>query len=356
MVFLKRSLTSFVILVSLSLVLWNCVHLISSNNKIHSLYINNYKRVLSVGFSNTFGISLDEVFMASQNFKRCVKDSLNDLMMKQQQQQQTNVPLSALSFDEQLNLQRNNNSLNSRFKLIQEEQIKTIHLIRHAEGVHNEARRKRGREAYKSWDYQDAALTNIGLQQVLTARDVYHLNATSTNIIHEQKGHLKHIRHVDLVVTSPLRRTLQTATLLFEDIKQMKQKGQNDLNFVALESIRERYGVHPCDKRSPIEAIKNEFKDIDFSNVENNEDIFWKVEERETMENIQSRVKQTLDWLMNRPETNIAIVSHHDFLRTFMANIYSGNDTYNSSTDTACIDNRFEFKNCEIKSMSLVWF
>ncbi|KAJ0024966.1 hypothetical protein Pint_08546 [Pistacia integerrima] len=44
---------------------------------------------------------------------------------------------------------------------------KTIHLVRHAQGIHNVAGEK-SHDAYMSYDYFDAYLTPLGWQQVIT--------------------------------------------------------------------------------------------------------------------------------------------------------------------------------------------
>lgn len=43
--------------------------------------------------------------------------------------------------------------------------LQTIHFIRHGEGFHNVAGRA-DHDAYKSWDYLDAHLTDFGWEQV----------------------------------------------------------------------------------------------------------------------------------------------------------------------------------------------
>lgn len=73
---------------------------------------------------------------------------------------------------------------------------KIIHVVRHGQGFHNVAG-DIDRKNYESWDYQDASLTELGWQQA----DALHQHLVTT-----------HIRaHVELVVVSPLLRTLQTA-------------------------------------------------------------------------------------------------------------------------------------------------
>lgn len=50
---------------------------------------------------------------------------------------------------------------------------------------------------------------------------------------------------VDVVLVSPLLRTLQTATRIFG----------TKVPMVAVEAVREAYGLHPCDRRSPVSAV-----------------------------------------------------------------------------------------------------
>jgi hypothetical protein len=60
-----------------------------------------------------------------------------------------------------------------------------------------------------------------------------------------------HIRRhripIQLVVVSPLRRTLETATQAFG----------TSVPMLAVELIREAHGAHPCDKRSPVSEVSS---------------------------------------------------------------------------------------------------
>lgn len=73
-----------------------------------------------------------------------------------------------------------------------------LHLIRHGEGFHNVAGHK-DPEMYKSFEFEDAHLTPKGWQQALALNK--HIKAVGLK--------------VDVVVSSPLTRTLETAVGAF---------------------------------------------------------------------------------------------------------------------------------------------
>ncbi|MBA0566022.1 hypothetical protein Golob_010873, partial [Gossypium lobatum] len=77
---------------------------------------------------------------------------------------------------------------------------KTLHLVRHAQGVHNVAG-EIDHAAYSSEEYFDAHLTPLGWQQVDHLRNHVHETGLS--------------KKVDLVIVSPLLRTMQTAVGVF---------------------------------------------------------------------------------------------------------------------------------------------
>ncbi|MCL7041721.1 hypothetical protein MKW94_018644, partial [Papaver nudicaule] len=73
---------------------------------------------------------------------------------------------------------------------------KTLHLVRHAQGVHN-VEGEKDFSAYKSEDFFDAQLTPLGWQQV----DNLHKHVHESGLA----------KKVELVIVSPMLRTLQTA-------------------------------------------------------------------------------------------------------------------------------------------------
>lgn len=114
------------------------------------------------------------------------------------------------------------------FSLFLAKRSKIIHFIRHAEGFHNQANYAYGDDTpcvfstQGSWRYQDAKLTDRGIQQCVIARD------TLLDGVNPQ-----------LVVVSPMTRTLQTAHIMF---------GGKGYPFLVHHSCRERWGRYTCDK------------------------------------------------------------------------------------------------------------
>jgi broad specificity phosphatase PhoE len=191
---------------------------------------------------------------------------------------------------------------------------KTVYWIRHAQGHHNVGLEERGREALMDPKFFDAKLTTKGLSQVQQSHTKLKIHSKITG--------KPHFDEIELVVVSPLSRTLQSAIGMFPDKK-----------IVAKEEVRERIGTHPCDKRRSIEELKTEFKNVDFSELlpipneeikpvsrhntklkRSNDDIFWS-EERETFEDIELRARDFMEWLKTRPEKTVAVVTHNDFLQ-----------------------------------------
>lgn len=195
---------------------------------------------------------------------------------------------------------------------------KTLHLVRHGQGYHKVAGEK-DHGAYMSTEFFDASLTPLGWQQVDNLR--------------------KHIRktgiasRIELVVTSPLMRTMQTAVGVFggggyidgDASPPLMVTGAGKGNhaairsancppFIAIEWCREQIGLHPCDKRKNINEYRPLFPGIDFSLVETNEDVLWKSDVREKGNEIAARGRAFINWLLTRKEKEIAVVSHSSFL------------------------------------------
>nr|AFK36395.1 unknown [Lotus japonicus] len=229
---------------------------------------------------------------------------------------------------------------------------KTLHLVRHAQGSHNVAGEK-DPEAYLSYDYLDASLTPLGWNQVDNLRE--HVKSSGLS-----KG-------IELVITSPLTRTMQTAVgvfggeastdgidsppLMIDNAGDSARPAISSLNsppFLAVELCREHLGVHPCDKRRSITEYRNIFPAIDFSLIEIDEDILWKPDVREKNEEVAATGLRFLEWLWTRKEKEIAVVSHSGFL--FHALSAFGNDCHPTVKNEICT----HFANCELRSMVIV--
>ncbi|KAK8544491.1 hypothetical protein V6N13_025994 [Hibiscus sabdariffa] len=220
---------------------------------------------------------------------------------------------------------------------------KTLHLVRHAQGVHNVAGEK-DFSNYLSEEFFDAHLTPLGWQQVDNLRKHVHESGLS--------------KKIELVIVSPLLRTMQTAVgvfggegykdgidvppLMVENAGKSNRPAISSLNcppFVAVELCREHLGVHPCDRRKSI----SEYRPID-----SDEDNLWESNSREKNEEIVTRGMKFLNWLWTREEREIAVVSHSSFLYQTLS--VFGNDCHPSVKSEICT----HFANCELRSVVLV--
>lgn len=106
---------------------------------------------------------------------------------------------------------------------------------------------------------------------------------------------------------SPLSRTLQTATIALSKASALS------ISLIAEESLRERNGVHVCDKRSPKEDIMDLYPSVDFGTIVPGPDALFS-EIRETEEELAARGKKFFLSLVDRPESSFAVFTHSSFL------------------------------------------
>ncbi|KAG8645798.1 phosphoglycerate mutase-like protein 1 isoform X1 [Manihot esculenta] len=229
---------------------------------------------------------------------------------------------------------------------------KTLHLVRHGQGMHN-VEGDKNCKSYFSPEYFDAQLTQLGWQQVDDLRK--HVRTCGL------------LKRIELVIASPLLRTLQTAVGVFggdgyadrtDSLPLMVANAGNSsrpaissLNsppFIAVELCREHFGVLPCDKRRNISEYQLLFPAIDFSLIETDEDILWKANVRETTEELTARGLKFMNWLWTRKEKEIAIVTHSGFL--FHTLSAFGDDCHPLVKKEIC----GRFVNCELRSMIIV--
>eukprot|EP00195_Chlamydomonas_chlamydogama_P017695 CAMPEP_0202890154 /NCGR_PEP_ID=MMETSP1392-20130828/658_1 /ASSEMBLY_ACC=CAM_ASM_000868 /TAXON_ID=225041 /ORGANISM="Chlamydomonas chlamydogama, Strain SAG 11-48b" /LENGTH=295 /DNA_ID=CAMNT_0049573673 /DNA_START=133 /DNA_END=1020 /DNA_ORIENTATION=+ len=245
----------------------------------------------------------------------------------------------------------NEDGAKHRLSMIPLRYTKTIHFVRHGLGFHNIAGHE-NRDNYKSEEWFDAHLTEVGWQQ---AEALNH---------HIQKINLP----FDLVVVSPLMRALETAVGAFgrgpwspsdSQPPLMAARGGDDRHcmprsavsaaglppIVAHELCREHLGVHPCDRRHPTSFYRAAFPAVDFSLVTEEEDVLWRLEQRESKEAIKERGMAFMRWIMTRPERNIAVVTHSSFLHFTMQNF--GHDA------SIAVQGELHrwYENCEMRSV-----
>ena len=113
------------------------------------------------------------------------------------------------------------------------------------------------------------------------------------------------MRSIDLVVASPLKRTLNTALIAFEPV--LKEKG---LNVIAMPELQETSDL-PCDTGSSLEVLAKEFegKPVDLNLVKPGWDS-KRMKWAPTTTAIVKRAGDARRWLMARPEKEIVVVSH----------------------------------------------
>lgn len=207
-------------------------------------------------------------------------------------------------------------------RLKENSRTKIIHFVRHAEGHHNVAGKIDPLFGYRREDLEDSTLTDLGVEQCKNFRE----------------ANKKSFANAQLLVVSPLRRTMQTATHCFPQLK-------GSIPWVAVECLREMTGLHPCDRRLSITEHKKNFDHIDFSEIEEDTDpLYYKYTLREPKADVTLRTQQFMEWLKERPETEIIVVSHHGYMMNLFHNSVKTAEPEKDDTP---------FSNCEIRSFTV---
>lgn len=183
---------------------------------------------------------------------------------------------------------------------------KRILVIRHAESVWNVLRRqypnKEDRYHPRMWTI-DCDITETGVQQAMKAGKIMATNLGS----------------IDLMIISPLRRALQTASLLLEAFESEPVE-------VVISSDATEVMLDPCDIGSNPENLAKEFPAWDFSHLKENwwyggeaqNETLALMRESKGLENdehVQSRIESLKDMLRRRTTAgNIVIVGHGDLI------------------------------------------
>ncbi|KAL4941812.1 hypothetical protein BDV06DRAFT_173053 [Aspergillus oleicola] len=165
-----------------------------------------------------------------------------------------------------------------------------IHCVRHAQGVHN--------LCTENHIIPDPSLTDLGNEQCTKLRNAF-------------PRHDK----IELVVASPLRRTMYTALQSFEPVF----KANPGLKLILLPDIQETSDV-PCDTGSDPKDLRREIEEnnlpVDASLVEDG----WNVKTGRyapTNAAVGGRARDARRWLKARSEKEIVMVSHGGVLHYF---------------------------------------
>ena len=147
--------------------------------------------------------------------------------------------------------------------------MKNIYCIRHGEALHNVLFWEIGEKVYLL--YRDTPLTSVGVGQA------QQLGESMFSFGHTD---------IDLIIVSPLLRTLQTADNIFK---------KKNIPMLALDCVMEYpQGLDQCNHRKTITEYKYCYPKVDFSHIEYDEEPFWKKYEMESMESLDYRVQRKI--------------------------------------------------------------
>lgn len=172
--------------------------------------------------------------------------------------------------------------------------MKILQLIRHGYSLHNELFTKIGVKAFRIPLSYDAPLTNHG-----------HVESIELGYNWDKKY------DIELILVSPLTRTLETCMNIF---------GDTNIPIECHEFLREYpIGEDTCNKRSSLTEIKSKYPKIDF-HLSIDDDILWREDYRETIPELEDRIQVMINYIQSRKEKSIAIVGHSSFLGQFKDN------------------------------------
>ncbi len=122
----------------------------------------------------------------------------------------------------------------------------------------------------------------------------------------ETRAHINTLDITNLIV-SPMTRTLQTATLIFEDIHPVS------INAV----IREQLS-HSCDVGRAPHSLAKDYPHLDFAHLD---ECWWHDGEKnhlgysiESREQLEQRAEQFIDFLIAKDTQSTAVITHGNFI------------------------------------------
>ncbi|KAL3423856.1 phosphoglycerate mutase [Phlyctema vagabunda] len=162
----------------------------------------------------------------------------------------------------------------------------TVILIRHAQAQHNVA---------KDYSIHDPPLTDLGF------------GFQCDELAEHLQNKLPLAREIELIVASPMHRTLQTAQ---QSLGWLMQQGVP----VALRPEWQENSAKPCDTGSPIADMQKAWPQFDWSAVDPVYPAKTGLYEF-SRDGLMQRGIEAKRWLKQRPEKVVAVVSHAGFLR-----------------------------------------
>ena len=166
---------------------------------------------------------------------------------------------------------------------------KQVIFIRHGYALHNDLFWKLGKNAYS--DYVDTPLLNRGFLQAYHCREMFIKEF-------ENLG-----RRPDIILVSPLTRTLQTAMCIFS----------NDTKMRALDCLVEypQGGFEKCNIRKQKKVLETIYPSVDFKEIDQN--LLWS-EHEESIDELNGRINKLWDYIGSLEEKLIVVVSHSSYI------------------------------------------
>ena len=169
--------------------------------------------------------------------------------------------------------------------------MNTILCVRHGEAGHNELYNKIGESAYTDERVYDPELTLNGINQC-----------------NELNKQILNIPDIDIVLVSPLVRTLDTRYHILKNYKQVPIIALDDL-------IEYPNTIDTPNKRKDIYNLQQRYIDVNFSNIKNNTDIIWNSYQLETIDNLNIRINRIISFIKNNYQhKKILIVGHSTWI------------------------------------------
>jgi broad specificity phosphatase PhoE len=220
---------------------------------------------------------------------------------------------------------------------------KQVWIVRHGQAAHNPRA-----EAAK-----DAGCSHDEFLQYMKDDDVLDAPTTDLGKQQAQDLHEKHSwDHLDLIVSSPLSRALETCDII---VPPSSDGGTITPNRVCVEHFREINGWLLNAKRRDRTVLQNTFPPWDFEGISESDEL-WTSHLEEQVD-CAHRGYEGLRWLLNRPESNILLVCHGGILR-FMMDLIP--DTVHVADGRIANDDKdrdvnARFGNCELRRYELTW-
>ena len=177
--------------------------------------------------------------------------------------------------------------------------MKKVYCIRHGTALHNILYPTIGINAFTN--YKDTKLVPKGIKEAIQLGQSWDM-----------------VKKIDLVLVSPLTRTLETACNIFKDV---------NVKIIAIDHLMEHpQSLEICNQRKEKNELEYNFPRVDFSRVSEDPLLFWTHDynKLDELERLNKRIDDFKKIINEFDEQKIAIVSHSSFLGQMIFNKIGG--------------------------------